>query len=154
MALKIGDSIPNFIAKDTNGNDFDSQTIIGKQPVVLYFYPKDDTPGCTLQACTFRDQYEDFKDIGAEVIGVSSDSVAAHQKFTKRYKLPFLLLSDENKKLRKLFGVPNDLLGLLPGRVTYVIDRNGVILLVFNSMSGKIHSKKAFEALKNSIKGS
>jgi peroxiredoxin Q/BCP len=154
MALKIGDSIPNFIAKDTNGNDFDSQTIIGKQPVVLYFYPKDDTPGCTLQACTFRDQYEDFKDIGAEVIGVSSDSVAAHQKFTKRYKLPFLLLSDENKKLRKLFGVPNDLLGLLPGRVTYVIDRNGFILLVFNSMSGKIHSKKAFEALKNSIKGS
>lgn len=154
MALKIGDSIPNFIAKNTNGNDFDSQTIIGKQPVVLYFYPKDDTPGCTLQACTFRDQYEDFKDIGAEVIGVSSDSVAAHQKFTKRYKLPFLLLSDENKKLRKLFGVPNDLLGLLPGRVTYVIDRNGVILLVFNSMSGKIHSKKAFEALKNSIKGS
>lgn len=154
MALKIGDTIPNFIAKDTNGNDFDSQTIIGKQPVVLYFYPKDDTPGCTLQACTFRDQYEDFKDIGAEVIGVSSDSVAAHQKFTKRYKLPFLLLSDENKKLRKLFGVPNDLLGLLPGRVTYVIDRNGVILLVFNSMSGKVHSKKAFEALKNSIKGS
>ncbi len=148
MALKVGDKMPNFSAKDTNGNEFDSQTIIGKHPVVIYFYPKDDTPGCTLQACTFRDQYEDFKELGAAVIGISSDSVASHQKFAKHYKLPFLLLSDENKKLRKLFEVPNDLLGLIPGRVTYVADKEGVILLVFNSMSSKIHIKNALDVLK------
>lgn len=148
MSLKVGDKIPNFTAKDTNGNDFDSQTIIGKQAVVIYFYPKDDTRICTEQACSFRDQYEDFKALGAEVIGISSDSVASHQKFANRYKLPFLLLSDEDKKLRKLFGVPNDLLGLIPGRVTYVANKEGIILLVFNSMSGKIHIANALNILK------
>lgn len=151
MALQIGDKIPNFTAKDTNGNDFDSQTILGKKAVVIYFYPKDDTRVCTEQACSFRDQYEDFKALGAEVIGVSRDSVAAHQKFAKRYELPFLLLSDSNKKLRKLFGVPNDLLGLIPGRVTYVADEKGIVILVFNSMSGKIHIQKAYEVLKKVV---
>ncbi len=148
MGLIVGNKIPIFIVKDSNGNDFDSETVVGKKPVVIYFYPKDDTPGCTTQACSFRDQYEDFMDLGAEIIGVSSDSVASHQKFAKRYKLPFLLLSDSDKKLRKLFGVPSDLLGLLPGRATYVADKNGVIQLVFNSMSSKIHIKKALEILK------
>ena len=98
----------------------------------------------------FREEvkHEDFKELGAAVIGISSDSVASHQKFAKHYKLPFLLLSDENKKLRKLFEVPNDLLGLIPGRVTYVADKEGVILLVFNSMSSKIHIKNALDVLK------
>ena len=148
MALQVGDKIPNFTAKDAHGNDFDSQTIVGKQAVVIYFYPKDETRVCTEQACAFRDQYEDFKALGAEVIGISSDSVASHQKFANRYELPFLLLSDENKKLRKLFGVPNDLLGLIPGRVTYVANKEGIILLVFNSMSGKIHIETALDFLK------
>ena len=148
MILKVGDKIPNFTAKDTNGNDFYSQSIIGKQPVVIYFYPKDETRVCTEQACSFRDQYEDFKALGAEVIGVSSDSVVSHQKFANRHELPFLLLSDEKKKLRKLFGVPNDLLGLIPGRVTYVADKEGIILLVFNNMSGKIHIESALNILK------
>ena len=148
MALQVGDSIPNFKAIAADGTPFDSQSIIGKQPVVIYFYPKDDTKVCTEQACSFRDQYEDFKAMGATVIGISSDSVKAHQQFTDKYRLPFLLLSDENKKLRRLFGVPNDLLGLIPGRVTYVADEKGVILMVFNSMSGKIHIKKAYECLK------
>ena len=94
MALQVGDKIPNFSAKDNNGNDFDSRFIIGKKPVVIYFYPKDNTPGCTAQACSFRDQYEDFKDLGAEVIGISSDSIASHEKFIQKYKLPFILLSD------------------------------------------------------------
>lgn len=147
MALQVGDSIPNFTAKDANGNDFDSNNIVGVKPVVIYFYPKDDTKVCTDQACSFRDQYEDFKELGAEIIGISSDSISSHEKFAKRYKLPFLLLSDQNKKLRKLFGVPSDLLGLIPGRVTYVADKNGVIIMVFNSMSGKIHIKKAFDIL-------
>jgi peroxiredoxin Q/BCP len=148
MALQVGDSIPNFKAIAADGTPFDSQSIVGKQPVVIYFYPKDDTKVCTEQACSFRDQYEDFKALGATVIGISSDSVKAHQQFTEKYRLPFLLLSDENRKLRSLFGVPNDLLGLIPGRVTYVADENGVILMVYNSMSGKIHIKKAYECLK------
>ena len=148
MALQIGDIIPNFTAKDTNNNDFDSTTIVGKKPVVFYFYPKDNTPGCTAQACSFRDQYEDFTDLGAEVIGISSDSVASHDKFSKRYKLPFLLLSDENAKLRKLFGVKTKLLGLIPGRVTYVVDSQGVIQLIFDSMMATKHINKALDFLK------
>lgn len=148
MALKVGDKIPAFTAIDGNGQPFDSRSHHG-QSLVIYFYPKDDTPGCTTQACTFRDQYEDFKALGAEVIGVSSDNETSHKKFAARYKLPFILLSDGNKKLRKLFGVPNDLLGLIPGRVTYVIDKEGIIRLVFSSMSSKVHIGKALQILKN-----
>jgi peroxiredoxin Q/BCP len=101
-----------------------------------------------MQACSFRDQYEDFKLLGAEVIGVSSDSIQSHQKFAKQYCLPFILLSDSEKQLRKLFGVPNDLLGLIPGRVTYVIDDKGKVQLIFNSLAGPIHIKKALECVK------
>ena len=151
MALKVGDKIPYFKVLDSKGNDFESTNVIGKKPVVIYFYPKDDTPGCTAEACSFRDQYENFKDFGAEIIGISSDSVASHEKFASKYKLPFLLLSDEKKVLRKLFGVPNDLLGLIPGRATYVADKNGVISMVFNSMSAKIHIQKALEILKKNV---
>lgn len=143
MALQLGDKIPNFSAKDSNGNDFDSDSIIGKKPVVIYFYPKDNTPGCTAQACSFRDQYEDFKDLGAEVIGISSDSIDSHEKFIQKYKLPFILLSDSDKKIRNLFGVKANLFGLLPGRVTYVADRNGIIQLVFDSMMASSHIPKA-----------
>ncbi|HEU4791416.1 MAG TPA: peroxiredoxin [Flavobacterium sp.] len=148
MELKVGDKIPNFRAKDTNGNDFDSQEIIGQKPLVIYFYPKDNTPGCTVQACSFRDQYEDFKDLGAEVIGISSDSVVSHQKFTQQYQLPFILLSDTDKKIRKLFGVPSGLFGILPGRVTYVADKTGTIIMIFDSMMAKRHIPKALEAIR------
>jgi thioredoxin-dependent peroxiredoxin len=148
MALQIGDKIPNFTAKDTNDNDFDSTTIVGQKPVVIYFYPKDNTPGCTAQACSFRDQYEDFTDLGAEVIGISGDTVASHEKFAKRYKLPFLLLSDNSGKLRKLFGVKTNLLGLIPGRVTYVADKTGTIQLIFDSMMATKHIPKALDFLK------
>lgn len=147
MTLKVGDPIPNFTSKDTNGNDFDSGSIIGKQAVVIYFYPKDETRVCTEQACSFRDNYEEFKQLGAEVIGISADSVASHVKFKSKYHLPFILLSDNDKKIRKLFGVGNDLL-FIPGRQTFVIDKNGTIQMVFNSMLGKIHIEKALEILK------
>jgi peroxiredoxin Q/BCP len=147
MALQIGDKIPFFVATDSNGNSFEAKDYLGK-PLVIYFYPKDDTPGCTIQACTFRDQYQDFKDLGGEVIGISSDSVQSHQKFIKRYKLPFILLSDFDKKIRNAFGVPNDLFGLLPGRATYVADKKGIIQLVFDSTSAKIHIQKALQILK------
>ena len=148
MKLKVGDKIPNFTAKDTNGDDFDSQKIIGQKPLVVYFYPKDNTPGCTVQACSFRDQYEDFKDLGAEVIGISSDSIVSHQKFTQQYRLPFILLSDSDKKIRELFGVPSNFLGLLPGRVTYVADKTGTIIMIFDSMMAKRHIPKALEAIR------
>jgi thioredoxin-dependent peroxiredoxin len=148
MALQVGDKIPNFSAKESNGTDFDSASVLGKKPVVFYFYPKDNTPGCTAQACSFRDQYEDFKDLGAEVIGISSDSVQSHEKFAKRYKLPFVLLSDSDKKLRSLFGVKTNLFGLLPGRVTYVADKNGIIKLVFDSMNATSHIPKALAIVK------
>jgi peroxiredoxin Q/BCP len=147
MALQLGDKIPNFSAKDSNGNDFESNSIIGKKPVVIYFYPKDNTPGCTAQACSFRDQYEDFKDLGAEVIGISSDSIASHEKFIQKYNLPFILLSDSDKKIRNLFGVKANLFGLLPGRVTYVADKNGIIQLVFDSMMASNHIPKALEII-------
>lgn len=151
MALKIGDKIPRFTAKDTNGNLFESQDYIGKQPLVIYFYPKDNTPGCTTQACSFRDNYQDFKDLGAEVIGISSDTVQSHIQFKSKFNLPFILLSDNDKKIRKLFGVQNSLL-VIPGRETFVTDKNGTILLIFNSMSAEIHIEKALEILKKLTK--
>jgi peroxiredoxin Q/BCP len=100
--------------------------------VVLYFYPKDDTPGCTKEACTFRDQYQDFQDAGAAVLGVSSDSSESHRKFAAKHRLPFTLLADRGGQVRKRYGVPATL-GLLPGRVTFVIDAAGVVRHVFNS---------------------
>jgi len=147
MALKVGDKLPNFKAKDTNGNLFDSQDYTGKQALVIYFYPKDETKVCTAQACSFRDNYEEFKDLGAEIIGISADSVQSHVKFKSKFNLPFILLSDNDKKLRKLFGVENDFL-LIPGRQTFVVDKNGFIIMVFNSMSGTIHIEKALKVLK------
>lgn len=151
MALQLGDKIPDFTAKDNNGNDFDSASIVGKKPVVFYFYPKDNTPGCTAQACSFRDQYEDFKDLGAEVVGISSDNIASHEKFVQQYKLPFILLSDNDKKIRKLFGVKPDLLGLIPGRVTYVADKNGIIQFIFDSIKATNHIPKALENIKKMV---
>lgn len=150
MALKVGDTLPDFKAKDTNGNLFNSQDYIGKHSLVIYFYPKDDTPGCTTQACGFRDNYQEFKDLGAEVIGISSDTVQSHLKFKSKFNLPFILLSDNDKKLRRLFGVENDFL-FIPGRQTYVIDHKGVIVMIFNSMSSMIHIKKALQILKKEL---
>lgn len=151
MALKIGDKLPDFSAKDTNGNTFNSQDYIGKQSLVIYFYPKDETKVCTQQACSFRDNYQEFKDLGAEVIGISADTVTSHLKFKSKFNLPFILLSDNDKKLRKLFGVENDFL-IIPGRQTYVVDENGIIVMVFNSMSGTIHIEKALKTLKKLTK--
>lgn len=153
MALRVGDRIPDFKVKDAKGNDFDSRELVGKKPLVIYFYPKDNTPGCTTEACGFRDQYEDFKDLGAEVIGISSDSVDSHQKFAKQYQLPFILLSDKDKKIRKLFGVSSNMFGLLPGRVTYVVDKSGVVKMIFDSMMALKHIPKALEMIREISEG-
>jgi peroxiredoxin Q/BCP len=145
--IAVGDRAPDFGLPDRNGKTVHLSDFRGK-PVVLYFYPKDDTPGCTKESCTFRDQYQDFQDAGAEVIGVSSDSSESHEKFATKYRLPFVLLSDRGGATRKLYGVPSTL-GVLPGRVTYVIDREGTVRHVFNSqLQATQHVAEALQALR------
>ncbi len=132
MSLKIGDKLPDFSLFDQDGKTRTNKHCKGKK-LVLFFYPKDDTPGCTAEACGFRDKYDLFKLFGAVVWGVSNDNQLSHQKFAKKNKLPFPLLSDENNLLRSKFGVPK-VLGLLDGRVTYLVDSKGVICHVFNDL--------------------
>lgn len=134
-SIQVGDKAPDFTLTSQSGDPVRLYDRLGERAVVLYFYPKDDTRGCTAEACAFRDSHEVFTDAGAEVIGVSSDSVNRHAAFAGRHKLPFTLLSDEKGKVRKEYGVPTTL-GLIPGRVTYVIDREGTVRHVFNSMTG------------------
>jgi peroxiredoxin Q/BCP len=131
-SVKAGDKAPDFTLLSQGGESVRLSDRLGERVVILYFYPKDETPGCTREACAFRDSYEVFTDAGAEVIGVSSDSVASHDAFAQHHKLPFTLLSDEDGSVRKSYGVPSTL-GLLPGRVTYVIDRAGTVRHVVNS---------------------
>ncbi|CAN6178949.1 unnamed protein product [Urochloa humidicola] len=123
---------PNFTLKDQNGKPVSLNKFKGK-PVVVYFYPADETPGCTKQACAFRDSYEKFKKAGAEVIGISGDDAASHKAFAQKYRLPFTLLADEGNRVRKEWGVPGDLFGTLPGRQTYVLDKNGVVQYIYNN---------------------
>lgn len=152
--LQIGDQAPDFTLSTTTGESFSLAAQRGKRAIVLYFYPKDDTPGCTAEACSFRDQYQDFQDLGAEVVGVSSDSEASHQKFTQKHRLPFPLLADTGGRVRKLYEVPRALLGLLPGRVTFIIDKEGVIRYIFNSMNRATdHVSTAKEVLTNLAAG-
>ena len=125
--LQIGEKAPEFSLPNQNGETVSLSTYLGEKHIVLYFYPKDETPGCTKEACGFRDRYEAFLEAGAEVIGVSADSVGSHQKFASQRSLPFQLLSDPHKELSKRYGVSNSMLGLLPGRETFVIDKQGVI---------------------------
>lgn len=146
MAVKVGDQAPDFTLTSGAGTPVSLKDLLGK-PVVLYFYPKDDTPGCTAEACGFRDQYAVFQDLGAEVLGVSSDTVNTHQKFAASHGLPFPLLSDGGDKLRKLYGVPATL-GILPGRVTYIIDKQGIVRHIFNSqLNFKGHIEAALKVV-------
>ena len=143
----VGSKAPDFILPSQSGEMVNLKDFLGKKPVVLFFYPKDDTPGCTKQACAFRDEYEAFGQLDAEVIGISSDSVESHKNFAEKHSLPFLLLSDEGGKVRKLYGVPTTF-GLFPGRVTYVIDAEGVVGHIFASQLGvEKHVEEAREAL-------
>ncbi|CAK6696195.1 Putative peroxiredoxin bcp [Synechococcus sp. CBW1107] len=131
---------------DQNGVERRSDQLGGKA-LVLFFYPKDDTPGCTMEACAFRDSYTDLQALGAEVWGVSGDDTASHQRFASRHQLPYPLLVDRGNGLRKAFGVPG-VLGLLPGRVTYVIDGQGTVRHVFNNLlDGPAHRREAIQAL-------
>ena len=146
--IGVGTEAPDFELLDQAGHAVRLRDYRGKKPVVLYFYPKDDTPGCTKEACAFRDQYEDFLAVGAEVIGVSSDTAGSHAKFVEKYDLPFRLLSDRRGQVRKAYGVPATL-GLIPGRVTFVIDRQGVVRHVFNSQAQATrHVSESLETLR------
>ncbi|CAI5487013.1 unnamed protein product, partial [Closterium sp. Naga37s-1] len=125
--VSVGNEAPPLSLADQNGRVFDLAKLKGKKSVVLYFYPADDTPGCTKQACSFRDSFEEFRKLGAEVVGISGDSPESHKLFAEKYSLPFTLMSDEGNAVRKEWGVPSDLFGVLPGRQTYVIDKKGVV---------------------------
>jgi peroxiredoxin Q/BCP len=147
--IKTGSIIPAFTLPDQNGNLFDINSVLGKKNLVIYFYPKDDSPGCTAQACAFRDQFEVFSEADAVIIGISSQSVKSHKEFAEKHRLSFTLLSDEKNKIRRQFGVPTKLFGLLPGRVTYVADKTGKIIYTFNSqLETEKHVDEALRILK------
>ncbi|HYP04315.1 MAG TPA: peroxiredoxin [Cyanobium sp.] len=147
-ALVAGDRAPLIALQDADGIEHRSDQLGGRS-LVLFFYPKDDTPGCTMEACAFRDGYADLQALGAEVWGVSGDDAASHRRFAARHQLSYPLLVDSGNRLRQAFGVPRAL-GLLPGRVTYVIDGQGVIRHVFNNLlDGPAHLREAKTALES-----
>jgi peroxiredoxin Q/BCP len=134
LTVKVGDIAPDFTLPSQMGDDVTLSEFFSKKNVVLYFYPKDETTGCTKEACTFRDNYEELTNLGAEVIGVSGQSVESHKSFASHYGLQFILLSDEGNKVRELYGVPSSM-GIIPGRVTYIIDKKGIVRHIFNSQT-------------------
>lgn len=131
--IKIGDNCPTFELKNQRGELIKSTNLIGEKKLLVYFYPKDGTPGCTKQACSFRDEYEQFQSYNCEVIGISSDSPSSHEKFAQFHHLNFNVLADDKKEVRKLFGVPK-FLRLLDGRVTYLFNEEGVLIWKFNGL--------------------
>ena len=148
MAVKVGDKAPDFTLSSQMGDKVTLSEYFGKKNIVLYFYPKDETRGCTREACEFRDRYDVFTGLGAEVLGVSSDTLESHKSFATHYGLPFLLLSDVEGDVRKLYGVPSSM-GIIPGRVTYIIDKKGVVRHIFNSQfQPEKHIKEALKVLK------
>lgn len=149
MPIAIGDPAPTFTLADQNGQSVRLADFIGKQHVVLFFYPKDETPGCIKEVCAFRDQYAVFRELGAAVLGISSDDVASHGRFAEHHALPFPLLSDADGKVRAAYGVSKTL-GLLPGRETFVIDQNGIVRYRFSSQfRAEKHIDAALKILKS-----
>jgi peroxiredoxin Q/BCP len=131
-AVQIGDPAPDFELPSSTGETVRLSDFLGNSEVVLFFYPKANSPACTMEACAFRDSYETFRDAGAEVIGISSDPADSHRRFADRFRLPFRLLSDADGAVRARYGVPRTL-GIVPGRVTYLIDRDGIVRHIFSS---------------------
>ena len=147
MTVKVGDKAPDFTLPSQMGDNVTLSEFLGKKNIVLYFYPKDETIGCTKEACAFRDNYEELTKLGAEVLGISGQSVESHKPFASHYGLPFILLADEGNKVRELYGVPSSM-GILPGRVTYIIDKKGVVRHIFNSQTQtRRHVEEAKETL-------
>jgi peroxiredoxin Q/BCP len=147
MSATVGQPAPEFTLPDQDGGSVSLSSLKGGW-VVAYFYPKDDTPGCTAESCSFRDSFEEFTDAGARVVGISSDSVESHKAFATKHNLPFTLLADTDGSVRKAFGVGKTL-GLIPGRVTYVLDPEGVVRHKFSSQfKPKSHIDEALEVIK------
>jgi len=150
--FKVGDRAPEFSATTHDGNTIRLSDYVGKRGLVLFYYPRDGTPICTQEACAFRDSYEQFVDAGADVIGVSSDTEESHRSFARQHKLSFPLISDVDGSLRKAFAVPKTM-GLFPGRVTYVIDREGIIRKIFSAQfASDEHVRQALMAV-GAVKG-
>ena len=146
--VATGSLAPNFTLPSQSGKMVSLRDFLGKKPVILFFYPKDDTPGCTKEACAFRERHEDFRELNAEVIGISSDPVESHRSFAAKHELPFTLLSDEGGKVRKLYGASSTF-GLVPGRVTYVLDEEGVDRYISSQLGVEEHVEEALEALRS-----
>jgi thioredoxin-dependent peroxiredoxin len=149
--VKVGSVAPDFTLPSQAGEMVSLKDFFGRKSVVLFFYPKDDSPGCTREVCAFRDYFEEFGKLDAEIIGISSDSVESHRSFAAKHDLSFALLSDERDNIRRLYGVPKTF-GLFPGRVTYVIDKEGVVRHVFASqLSVERHVQEALRALRSDV---
>ena len=144
---RVGERAPDFELRDQNGAAVHSAGLRRQGPVVIFFYPKDDTTGCTKEACRFRDDFARFRQTGAQIVGISSDSAESHQRFAAKYALPYTLLSDPGGRVRKLYGAAS-FFGLMPGRVTFVIDREGIVRHVFSSQTKfEEHADEAFRGL-------
>jgi peroxiredoxin Q/BCP len=147
-ALAVGDALPEFALPSQHGETVGVHSLLKKGPLVLFFYPKDNTSVCTKEVCAFRDSYQAFTEAGASVVGVSSDDVESHERFATQHGLPFLLLADQDAKVRQLLGVGKTL-GIMPGRVTYVIDQKGIVQLVFSAqMSAQPHIDEALKVVR------
>lgn len=134
MTVRVGEAAPDFTLPNQNGDQVTLSDLRRDTVVVLYFYPADDTYGCTREACSFRDSYDVFAEAGAQVVGVSQDSVESHQRFASKHALPFVLLADPDGVVHERYGIKRSL-GVLPGRVTFVIDRDGVVRHAFSSVT-------------------
>lgn len=145
MPLAIGDKCPDFETTTHEGSKFRFYDFVGKSNIVLYFYPKDNTPGCTAEACSFRDSWNRLSNYDVQIFGVSSDSAVSHTRFREKYNLPFTLLTDQDKRIRSLYGATGL---LIPPRVTFVIDRNGIVRHVYNSqMKASNHVEESMRVL-------
>jgi peroxiredoxin Q/BCP len=147
LAAKVGDKAPDFTLPSQMGDSVTLSEFVGKKNIVLFFYPRDESRGCTAEACTFRDNYQELTSLGAEVIGISGQSVESHKSFATHHGLPFILLSDEDNKVRKLYGVPSTM-GIIPGRVTYIIDKKGIVRHIFSS---QIQTQRHVEEAKRTL---
>lgn len=147
-SIDVGDKMPEFSLVDQDGKTFNSKDYVGKNVLVIYFYPKDESMVCTKEACSFRDSFNDFTKAGAKVIGINSGTVASHKEFAEHYKLPFILLSDPGSKVYRQFGVKNFM--FMTGRKTFVVAKNGVITFSYDSMmQGKAHADDALKFIKS-----
>jgi peroxiredoxin Q/BCP len=147
IKVKTGDQAPDFEGPTSDGSRLGLKDFAGKKNVVLYFYPKDDTPGCTREACSFRDNLQSIRGMGAEIVGVSLDSIQSHDRFAKKYTLPFPLISDKDKRIATAYGVLKDL-GLSTNRVTFIIDKNGKVAKIFPKVDISKHTEEVAAALK------